>query len=313
MKNAVLTTCFLLSLSNLFGQGNNESILLETRSKTHLYYVELIGSVGKVYEMGSYLDKAGTGYSIRRSDTLSMKPDRTYIGQATKVVIRDNVFALLVQNKKAEQFALYKPADIAQVHMNLNNAYYLDNFFSLCKELNKTYPLYHSEFRNGFRSWKEIDNKVSDPVQFKIYADYQLRKMKDSISAVQDHYVLLTSWLIQNVGTIDYLPLKDSLAKLPAEYRSNSWYFGTVINEVSKQRPEYFFRLAEDFPDRRTIIFSAAEDNKQVMQSLKAVENHSEIKKQFFKERNFDKTMPYKTIGLYAIVAGLITFLIVRQ
>jgi tetrahydromethanopterin S-methyltransferase subunit G len=123
----------------------------------------------------------------------------------------------------------------------------------------------------------------------------------------------LTNSLIQNIKTIDYNFLKDSLTRLPAEFRSTSWYYGTVINEVSKQRPEYFFRLAEDFPNNRNVIFMAAEDNKQVIQSLKAVENHTDIKKEFFKERKFGKMMPYKIIGTYAIVIGLITLLIVSQ
>ena len=54
-----------------------------------MYYVELNNSGGKVFEMGSYLDKAGSGYSIRNTDTVKRQADQTnvlYLGKTTKIV-----------------------------------------------------------------------------------------------------------------------------------------------------------------------------------------------------------------------------------
>jgi len=313
MKYLLSITSFLFNLSIVHGQSDKGRVLLETKSKSHLYYIELSNSYGKVYEMGRYLDKAGSGYSIRKTDTLVRQPDGVYLGNYNKVIEDNKRVYLIAQNKKTKTFILDTPANVTNVHTNLNNAYYLDNFFSMCDELNKTYPLNHYSFRNGFYTWKELQNKESDHFQFETFANTRLKNIKDSISYKQNQYVALTNSLIQNIKTIDYNFLKDSLAKLPADFRSTSWYYGTVINEVSKQKPEYFFGLAEDFPNNRDVIFMAVEDNKQVIQNLKKVETHREIKKEFFKDRKFEKMMPYKIVGTYTIVIGLITLLIATQ
>ena len=92
-----------------------------------------------------------------------------------------------------------------------------------------------------------------------------------------------------------------------------SAYYGKVVNAIAAQHPDYFFRLAEDFPQYQDIIFAAVGDNKDVLEGLKAAEGHDAIKKAFFKDRRFGKTMPYKIIGIYAVVIGLITLLIVSQ
>jgi hypothetical protein len=86
-----------------------------------------------------------------------------------------------------------------------------------------------------------------------------------------------------------------------------------VVNEVSKRRPEYFFRIAEDFPNNRNIIFTAVEDDKKVINALKLANGNEKIKKEFFKDYKFGKTMVYRVIGTYAVFTGLITWLIVAQ
>ena len=313
MKYILTSIILLFNFPVVFGQSNKEIVFLETKSKAHLYYVELNGSNGKVFEMGSYLDKAGSGYSIRSTDTLIQQSDGVYIGKNTKVFSENKNLYLETKNKKIKKFMVGPPADLTMVYTNLNNAYYLDNFFSMCDELNKTYTLNNYSFRNGFSFCRELQNKELDHLQFRIFANNRLKDIKDSISSVQNQYVALTNNLIQNIKTIDYTLLKDSLTRLPADFRGTSWYFGTVINEISKHRPDFFFRLAEDLPNNRSVIFMAVEDEKQVLQALRAVENHNEIKKEFFKDRKFGKTMLYKIIGTYAIVIGLITLLIVSQ
>ena len=289
MKYILTTLILLLNFPVVSGQSNNEIVFLETKSKTRLYYVELNGSDGKVYEMGSYLDKAGSGYSIRSTDTLIRQSDGVYTGKNTKVFSENKIVFLETQNKKTKKFIVDTSANLTMVNTNLNNAYYLDNFFSMCDELNKTYPLNHYSFRNGFSFWRDLQNKESDHLLFRIFANNKLKDIKDSISSVQNQYVALTNNLIQNIKTIEYTILKDSLTKLPADFRGTSWYFGTVINEISKHRPDFFFRLAEDLPNNRNVIFTAVEDDKQVLQNLKDVENHNEIKEEFFKDRKFGK------------------------
>jgi hypothetical protein len=180
-------------------------------------------------------------------------------------------------------------------------------------DLNNAYPLNHHTFRNGIHSWEVLKNKEVDYLQFRDFTVTRHKEIKDSITRLQDTYVLLTSYLIKNLKTLEYDALKDSLTNLPADYRSVSWYFGTVVNEVAKQRPECFFRLADDFPNKKSLIFIAVEENKEVIEGLKRVDTHLEIKKEFFKDRRFGKTLPYRILATYAIVGGLLTWLIVSQ
>jgi hypothetical protein len=50
------------------------------------------------------------------------------------------------------------------------------------------------------------------------------------------------------------------------------------------QQPDYFFRLAEEFPKyRREILFTAADNNKKDIDRLMAVEGHDDIKNEFNK------------------------------
>ena len=312
MNRLFTTTLLLLHLSIAFTQSNNKTTFFQTNSKAHLYYVELDNTEAIVYQMGSYFDKAGTGSSIRMIDTLYKQATGNYTGKSTSIITENNKTWLITQHKKTRKYELNKVADLAEAYTHLNNAYYLGRYFALSDELNKSYPLNHFTFRGGFNAWEALENKNIDPTEFRIYADARMHYIKDSFSVVHDRHVLLTNHLIQQLKTIDYAVLKDSLATLPANFRGTGWYFGSVVNEVSKQRPEFFFRLAADMPQHRSIIFSAAEENKRVVGNLKVVEGHASVKKEFFKDRRFGKTMPYKAAGIYALV-GLIVLLISTQ
>jgi hypothetical protein len=55
------------------------------------------------------------------------------------------------------------------------------------------------------------------------------------------------------------------------------------------------------------------EDDEEVIRGLKEVHGHDEIKKEFFKDRRFGKTIPYRILGTYLVVAGLLTWLVISQ
>ena len=313
MKHALLTTIFLFSLSLIFGQENKETTLLETKGKSQLYYVELSAAGGGVYEMGRHLDKAGSGYSFRSIDTLTRQQDQagvTHYGKRTKIRNENGKLYLEIQDKKTEKYTLNSASNAAAINTNLNNAYFLDNFIALTEELNKSYTLNHISFREGFARWESLDNKEIPHAEFKTYADGKLRELKDSIIKVQDQFVSLRNSLVQDLKTIDYDALKAGLEKLPSGPTSGSKYFSNVINEVAKEKPEYFFRLAEDYPDKRKIIFYAVETNKQVMAGLKSVENHKDIKREFFRARGSDKHMPLRIIGTSVVAVAILVLLL---
>jgi hypothetical protein len=313
MKLTTIIFLFLLSGAAIYAQDRGAGSFYQAKNWGRLYYADLNDATAYVYAMGGYLDKAGTGYSIRKTDTLTRQPDGSYNGGTTKIITENSKRWLVIEEKKARRLLLEPAKDAALVNTNLNNAYYLDSYFKMSEVLNKAYPLQHHSFRNGFYTWKNLPNKEMEYMLFKAFANGRLKSIRDSIGNVHDGYSALMNDIIQNLKTSSYDTLKARLTKLPAEYRSSSWYYGTVVNEAARQQPAYFFRLAADFPANRSLIFMAVEDDKAVVKGLKAAEGQDEMKKAFFKDRRFGKTMPYKTVGIYAVAAGLITWLIVSQ
>jgi hypothetical protein len=304
---------FSLSCLSALAQDGSGKAFLQTNNKMHLYYVSMDNSAAIVYEMGKYMDKAGMGYSIIKTDTLARQPDGTYSGNGSRITRENNRLYLITQLKKTRKLPIDTVRSLAVFNNNLNNAYYLDSYFRMSRELNQSYPLNHHSFRNGYRTWNELLNKETDHLQFREFADNHIMNTRDSIGQLQDRYTALTNYIVQNISTLDYTTLKDSLVKLPAEYAYQSSYYRTVINAAATQKPEFFFRLAEEFPANRQLIFSSVENDKELFSRMKAVEGHDKIKKEFFRERKYEKSIPYKVIGAYAALAGLITLLIVTQ
>jgi len=312
MKPILITTTLLLNVLLLLGQQQNETLLLETKSKSSLFYVELNNGQGKVFEMGALMDKAGSGYSFKSIDTVTLQPDQStpsYVGKKTTVVKENENVYLVLQDKKSTRYRLAAVSNTGTVNSQLNNAYYLEKFIGMTEEVNNSYPLNHYSYRNAFDSWTGIEQKEMNHSQFKEDADRMISHKKDSIRALQDRYVLLTNKLIQNIPINPYDSLKSGLEKLPPDLTSSSRYFGTVVNEVAKQNPDYFFRLAEDLADRKETIFNSVEKDKKVIAGLKSVQNHPTVKKEFFRSRNFDRWLPLRIIGT-AAVAALILVLV---
>lgn len=312
MKFPIIILVILAFYHPLQAQESPRRQLLQTKNKLHLYYVDMTNAIASVYEMGSYLDKAGRGFSIRLTDTLGRQADGSYLGQNSKIIAEHGQF-FLVSGLKNRKFPLDTVTSPGTACYNLNNAYYLDHYFDMSNELNRQYPLNHHSFRNGYFTWKELSNKEMDYVEFREFTHSKLKEIRDSIAAIQERYVALTNYIAQRIGNIDYNTLRDSLSELPAGYNYSSRYYGKIVNELALQRPDYFFRLAGDFPQNRGLIFNSVQENKETIRGLKGVEGYDTIKKEFFKERRFGRTLPYKIIGTYAVVGGIIALLIVSQ
>ncbi len=312
MKLIITTILVIVNCAHSLGQDGIAGTFFQTNHKANLHYVVLHKSVAYVYQMGYYLDKAGTGYAIKNTDTLTMQSNLQYAGQTAKLINENDKFYLLTGVTKVKRFLLKPVPKDVNVIRNLNNAFYLDSYFRMSDSLNKAYPLYHHTFRNGYYSWEELANKEMNHFEFRMFTIDRLKKLQDSISYVQGRNIALTNYILGNVKTLDYNTIKDSLVKLPAEYRSSSSYYAIIVNEVARAKPGDFFKLSEDFPQNKAMIFASVDDE-VVIKGLKAVEGHEEVKKEFFKEKRFGKTFPYKIIGMYAVIGGLITWLIISQ
>ncbi|MEI9808740.1 MAG: hypothetical protein WDO16_13265 [Bacteroidota bacterium] len=234
-----------------------------------------------------------------------------------KATIREagNKLYLVAQHrkgtKKMEIDTVSNP-DLANTH--INNAYWWDKFFGLCKEINATFTLHHYSFRNGIALWDSFDNKGIYYKDFKLYADSRIQTIRDSIIAAQTPYVALANELTANMATIDYASLKERLPNLITENSNRTEYFATVVHSICNNRPELFFKLAEDLPGKKEMLFDAVDD-KETIKKLKAIESDSPAKKDFLKAKKKDKAFRTKMItnvALGAAVLGAGIFFLVR-
>ena len=85
--------------------------------------------------MGYYLDKAGSGYSIKKTDTLRRHSKFLYAGRILKFIKEDNEFYLHTGARTAKKFMLKQVTGADNVTHNLNNAYYLDSYFKMSVSL----------------------------------------------------------------------------------------------------------------------------------------------------------------------------------
>lgn len=308
MKYLLAILLILVTVTFAQGQVQAGHQLLKGSSKSRLYYVDVKNNEATVYTMGRYLDVAGKGYSIMKTDTLPQQADGSYTGRQSRIILEENVRYLVNITGKTRKCRLDSISLLPAAYNQLNNAYYLDHYFAMAKQLNKTFPLNHHSFRDAFFIWQAFPTAVKemDYQAFRGFADNQLQQITDSITHKQDKYTRLTNHIIKSIQQIDYAALRDSVAQLPAEYAGKSQYYSKVMNTVVVSQPEYFLRLAEDFPHDRSLIFSTVADNKQARTTIESVTGHDDTRNAFLKVRREYKSLPYKAIGIAALGAGLL-------
>jgi hypothetical protein len=311
MQKIILIFVFLFFLPLVKSQNLSERCFLSTANNKDLFYIELLGNRGIVFRLGKWMDKGGSGYSIIYSDTIvknSDSKDFIFSGNKSKIECIQNKLYLIDQesvHRNHNRFEIDTVANIDLFNSTLNNAYWWDNFFTLNKEINSTFMWQHYSFRNGFGLWESFDNKGVYYKNFETYADSLIKELRDSISTIHKAFTELTNELLSGIFTIEYVELKQKLLILPAEYKSQSWYFGTVINAICMNRPELFFALADDLPDKKEYIFSLV-DSKESIKKLKKVNTDSSSEKAFSREKRKDKS--FAIIGITAYTAFLVAF-----
>jgi len=269
MKRLVAFSLLLIT-ANMFGQTSEPS-LYEVSKPFKQVYADKHENFIVAFDMGRYLDKAGVGSSIEKTDTLVLQPDKSYKGKSFKVEQSNNqLYISSLHEKKSKNYKLEIVENTKDAHYNLNNAYYLDNYFAMTARLNKKFELNHYEFRSGFANWEKLPNKDMSYLEFRKFADRIIRQLEDSISEKQEYSTALINYLIANAENLDYVNFKDSLSKIQAEFPFKSSYYKTVINKISKSNPEFVVSLYKDFPENRTLIEFAVEKDKALLKKLKA-------------------------------------------
>ncbi|MFT3674318.1 MAG: hypothetical protein QM781_00325 [Chitinophagaceae bacterium] len=284
MKHIFTVIVFLTGTVGLYAQEMPGIQYLKGKIKGRVYYAQVQGNEVRLFKMGGYLDKAGTGFSIISIDTLQQQSNAVFANAKTQMRREGDVYEVTVQGKKENQLEL-KPADAEKVKADINNGYYLKNYFAMADELNAEFQMQHYSFRGGFWSWRTMHDeyKRQDIDQFRKNTDAYLQQIKDSVGRLHTTYENLTGTLLEKMSTLEYNTLLDGVKQLPAEWAGTSLYFSTIIHEVSAKRPEFFFRLAQDLPvSQRSLIFYSASNKKEVKDKLREVEADPAIKRAFF-------------------------------
>jgi hypothetical protein len=307
LKSSITIITLLISF-----QISGQSItFLKTIGKRNLHYLEFSIDTVKVYKMGSYFDKAGSGSAILLTDTLVSAKENEFKGKLYTLFKNDTRYTLLSDTGK--KLETEPENDLDKVNLELNNAYFLKSYFDLSDKLNKEFPLYHYTFRNGYYAWEKQLNKTISHNKFILQTDNKIAIICDSISKKHTALTKTTDFICANVTQVDYSILKDSISTLPIDYRVQCGYFDKSVYEMTTANPVNFYKLLRDFPAGKTFIYFAVEQDKNLIEKIKQVPGYDTQKREFLKEYNFGKTMPYRIIGTYAIVIGILTWLIISQ
>lgn len=311
MNRSLFILLLLIQFTNILAQNNNEGVFLSSTGKTQLTYVELTAQAGTVFKLGRWIDKGGSGYSMLTVDTILLHPGAPIFlltGKTTTLQQTGNKLYLNLQDRKrTKTIEMDTSSNIDEINSNLNNAYWWTNFLKMQDSINSTFKLQHYSFRNGFGIWESFANKTIYYKTFSTHADTRIKVIRDSITSIHTPYASLTNEVIKNIGAINYLSLKDSVAKLLMDSSSTGGYFGAIINSVSNNRPELFFKLADDMPDRKEMLFSAV-NGRSTFAKLKAVETNTPAKKEFIKVKRKDRGFTFKAIGIAIVGAALLGF-----
>jgi len=181
----------------------------------------------------------------------------------------------------------------------------------MCKQLDSIYPLRYHGGWDALQQWNKSPEKESDYRDFRGVAKRYINRIRDSISRKDAYFTTLTNYLLENIKAIDYNTLRDSLLKLPITANIDQKYFSEVVKRVAVENSNYYFRLAEDLPDKKDIFFDIIYGRK-IVHRLKHVPGHNAVKKDFSKHKHSDRLFTYYALSSQIIVAGLVVWLIVK-
>ncbi len=318
MKN-LLSIIIILLIGLSLTKGQNDSIQLYQASKDDIIigYIEMKKNSAVAFKLGRWMDKIDEGYLINYTDTLTKQnetSDYIFIGEKTKIQQGNNnkyVYFIDKNPKRTKKHELTLVNDNKLAYKNLNNGYWFSSFLKLCDTINSLFP-WQLYYNSGFDFWSSFENKEIQHIKFRNFADTTIVNIKDSISKANTLYTIVTNNLLNNISTINYFALRDSLKILPIEYPGRSSYFGKVIKAISIYRPELVFKLADDMPERKSNIFVSIDKNKETINKLKLVETDSPAKAEFFKRRKEGRTENIRTLVYLSTFIGIVIYIILK-
>lgn len=264
--------------------------------------------IAKIYKMG--LTNHFDDTIIIKLDTLKINIENEFKGNTYSINKKNEDLILKIEHSKTLKTEIIKDK---AAFITLNKAYYLKSYFDLIDSLDNKFPLNNYSYRNGFNAWNMLVNKSYDHNKFKQNTDREIQTISDSIFNIQTRLIQTTDFITSFVKKVNYSVLRDSIKALNINYSPQSGYFDKSVYQMAKTNPEHFYKLLQDFPKNKKLIYLAVEKDKELIKQLKQVQGYKYLKKEFLKNYRFGKSMLYRGIGMYALCVGLITWGIVSQ
>ncbi|HYE55119.1 MAG TPA: hypothetical protein VD996_09760 [Chitinophagaceae bacterium] len=268
--------CFLMCMAVIAANGQTADCnhFLGPVKNRRMVYAALDGDSATIFRLGMWLDKRGTGYSIDTSlriavSQIERSEGKLYVdvpGKASKM-----------------QKVQLDSARAGDVNGLINNACWWDNFLKLTAEIKPQLKYYHFSFREGFGYWEKLSNTTDCYKDFKVFAGNRIRQIRDSLLTEELAYARIADHIINNMATIDYQEVKDSIVKLPTDSYPH-YHLRAVVNEITRTRPEFFFKLADDLPELKGTLFAVGDWTRQAIKNLRGVDTASPSKKHFFRK-----------------------------
>lgn len=308
-KNFALLTCLLIS-DLISAQTNPNEVFLHSKDQN---YAILKGDTAFVYSLGIFYHKLGDYKCLRGIDTLLKNTNNSFMGKKHSVSLEHKGWVLTQKfEKKIYKTSLDTAKNITNTYYTLNLGYYLTQYSDMSREINKLYPLTQLHDTGAYQAWIVLPSKDIHYLDFRKLADKHISTIKQVAIQKLEKHESIKGFIAQNAKTAPYEVLRDSLSKLSTgkerQQDTEKWrYYLKAVHEIAEQKPEFFFKLAEDLPDNQhDIFFSINFNEKELLAKLKLAEGNKAVKKRFFKAKRSDKR--FAIVAVTAYVASLVLF-----
>ncbi len=310
VRYVLVALVFIVNQFSVLAQADDGRNFYKVGNKNTSYYIDLGEKEAKVFRMGRNIDPGRSWNAIVDTDTLVEQTNGIYVGKRTRIKMDESKLILIIKGKREKRLSMDYVQDNAAANRELNNAYFMERYIAMSSEVRDSFLVDRHSFRTGFIEWDRLKNKEQNYISFRMFTDTTIAHYQDSIVSTYNKYKALTNFITLNVRTVDYSVLKDSLAKLPKDDYLR--YYWNAVSEIIKRKPEYLYRLVEDFPnDQSDIFFAVNEWDKEHIGQIRAIEGHDAVKKKFVKDIRGRKYMLFHAAGMYTlIIAGVVLLLI---
>jgi len=305
-NNTLAILLLLLNLQPSYSQQQPAKKMLSNYKES--VFVEIADQYAMVYKLSRVFDIGYGGLTINYIDTLVKQTGITsYTGKRARLSQNGNKYSLILEklrSKKDRSVELNFSTSIEKDYREINRAYWMDAFVNLANEINTRFSWQHYSFR-GFHKYDHGNQDLLPYEEFKILADKKINELRDSLISKHSNYTSITNEVINNFGSIEYSVLKRSLENFVEKQEYS--YFNIILQKVCKERPEWFYKLAEDMPSNKELMFSSVYGSSTV-KKLKAVKTGSPVKKEFIKYKRKDRRFTFTAIGTSIAGAALLGF-----